>query len=202
LSRNRQSSPELRTSTGRRSLLAGLLLVAVSGSMGCWEQMSDEWFPQMKRQRATQAFEVVTHRDQLQGFSPPEGTVPMGWGAVPNLLAMDEAQRNAVPNPAAPNLASLKRGEQLFDRYCTTCHGPEGLGNGPLAGPPFGSNGPFGMVLPIGGPQSMAKVFSDGHIYATISLGRGRMPAYARITPQDRWNVINFVRDLNGQGGR
>jgi mono/diheme cytochrome c family protein len=170
--------------------------------MGCWEQMSDEWFPQMKRQRATQAFEVVTYRDQLQGFSPPEGTVPMGWGAVPNLLAMDEAQRNAVPNPAAPNLASLKRGEQLFDRYCTTCHGPEGLGNGPLAGPPFGSNGPFGMVLPIGGPQSMAKVFSDGHIYATISLGRGRMPAYARITPQDRWNVINFVRDLNGQGGR
>ncbi|MBW2418853.1 MAG: cytochrome c [Deltaproteobacteria bacterium] len=200
MSRSRTSSR--RTQRGGRTLLAGLLLVAVSASTGCWEQMSYQWFPQMKRQRATQAFEVVTHRDQLQGFAPPEGTVPLTWGAVPNLLAMDEAQRNAVPNPVSANLASLKRGEVLFHRYCVTCHGPEGHGDGPLAGPPFGSNGPLGMVLPIGGPQSMAKVFSDGHLYATISLGRGRMPAYARITPEDRWNIINFVRDLNGQGGR
>jgi mono/diheme cytochrome c family protein len=202
LSRNRESSPSLRASRAGRDLLAGLLLLALSASMGCWEQMSYEWFPQMKRQRATQAFELVTHQNQGQGFSPPEGTVPLTWGAVPNLLAMDEAERNAVSNPVPANLASLKRGEVLFDRYCTTCHGPEGHGNGPLAGPPFGSNGPFGMVLPIGGPQSMAKVFSDGHIYSTISLGRGRMPNYQRITPEDRWNIVNFVRDLNGQGGR
>ena len=115
MSNLRMPSAGPRMSLGSRNLLAGLLLLAVSASMGCWEQMSAEWFPQMKRQRATQAFEVVTYKDQLQGFSPPEGTVPMGWGAVPNLLNMDEVQRNAVPNPVTPNLASLKRGEQLFE---------------------------------------------------------------------------------------
>ena len=50
--------------------------------------------------------------------------------------------------------------------------------------------------------MSVAKVFSDGHIYTTISLGRGRMPNYKRITPDDRWNVVNYLREMNGQGAR
>ena len=54
------------------------------------------------------------------------------------------------------------------------------------------------MVLPIGGPSSLSKALTDGHIYTTISLGRGRMPNYARIEPQDRWNVVNYLRELNG----
>ena len=58
------------------------------------------------------------------------------------------------------------------------------------------------MVLPVGGPTSMAKIFSDGHIYTTISTGRGRMPNYKRIPPRERWDLVNFLRDLNGQGGR
>ena len=56
--------------------------------------------------------------------------------------------------------------------------------------------------MPIGGPSSIAKVFSDGHIYTTITIGRGRMPSYKRIAPSDRWDLINYIRDLNGQGGR
>jgi mono/diheme cytochrome c family protein len=176
---------------------------ALSMSFGCWEQVDGgKWFPQMKRQITVQAFEENSFAGQTQGFSPPEGTVPVGWGGVPDLASMALADQDKIENLKPANLASLKRGEVLFDRYCQTCHGPEGLGNGPLAGPPFGSNGPFGMVLPIGGPSSMAKLFSDGHIYSTISLGRGRMPNYNRIPPTERWDLVNFIRDLNGQGGR
>ena len=35
------------------------LLLAVAGLPGCWEQVSVEWFPQMKRQLAVQAFETL-----------------------------------------------------------------------------------------------------------------------------------------------
>jgi hypothetical protein len=28
------------------------------------------------------------------------------------------------------------------------------------------------------------------------------MPNYKRITPMQRWDLINYIRDLNGQGGR
>jgi mono/diheme cytochrome c family protein len=54
----------------------------------------------------------------------------------------------------------------------------------------------------VGGPQSVAKVFTDGHIYTTITMGRGRMPSYRRIAHEDRWDIVNYLRDLNGQGGR
>jgi len=172
-------------------------------SFGCWEQVDGgKWFPQMKRQITVQAFEENTYVGQAQGFSPPEGTVPIGWGAVPDLASLTIPEQDALVNPVSSSLQSLKRGEVLFHRYCATCHGPEGLGNGPLAGPPFGTDGPFGMVLPVGGPSSMAKLFSDGHIYTTISIGRGRMPNYKRIPPSERWDLVNFLRDLNGQGGR
>ena len=181
----------------RRSLGIVLALVALS-SVGCWEQMDGgKWFPQMKRQLAVQAFEEVLHRGQMQGFTPPEGTVPVSYAGVVDLRALDMAGQDAVQNPVAPTLASLERGRDLYDRTCTTCHGSEGKGDGPVAGPPFGT-GPFGLVLPIGGPSSLARVLTDGHIYATISLGRGRMPNYSRMSPEDRWNVVNYVRELNG----
>jgi hypothetical protein len=188
----------------RRLAVVGLLAMATS--FGCWEQMDGgEWFPQMKRQQAVQAFEQVTHRDQMQGFVPPDGTVPVGGSAFPDLVAMSLEQQDAIANPVAPSLASLKNGEVLFNRYCVTCHGAEGLGDGPVAAAsPFAPNasGPFPLVLPIAGPMSMSKVFSDGHIYTTMSLGRGRMPNYNRIPAMERWDVLNFIRELNGQGVR
>jgi mono/diheme cytochrome c family protein len=154
----------------------------------------------MKRQLAVQAFELNPYVPDGQGLTPPEGTVAVG-NPYPDLTAMSIEEQEALQNPVAPNLASLKRGEEVYNQTCVTCHGADGGGNGPVAGPPFGQ-GPFGMVLPIGGQMSVARGLSDGHIYTTITLGRNRMPSYRRLLPEDRWNVINYVRDLNGQGGR
>jgi hypothetical protein len=28
------------------------------------------------------------------------------------------------------------------------------------------------------------------------------MPSYRRILPEHRWDIVNYIRDLNGQGGR
>lgn len=179
-----------------RLAIASALLAA--SSVGCWEQIDGgKWFPQMKRQAAVQAFERVEHQGQLQGFVPPDGTVPVGTAGVADPASMPLAEQEAIANPVRPSLASLARGKEIYLRTCATCHGPEGAGNGPVAGPPFGT-GPLGLVLPIGGATSVAKGLTDGHIYTTISLGRGRMPNYRRIAPEDRWNVVNYVRELNG----
>jgi mono/diheme cytochrome c family protein len=110
-------------------------------------------------------------------------------------------EQEQLPNPVPASLRSLKNGEVLFNRYCVACHGPNGHGDGTVAGPPFGT-GPFGLVLPVGGPASVVKAFSDGHIYSTITLGRGRMPSYRRIPADERWDLVNYIREINGQGGR
>lgn len=188
-------------------VISGLLLAAISGSLGCWEQVSMDWFPQMKRQIAIQPFELNTLVGNGQGLLPPDGTVPVGNPHV-DLAGLGMIGQEYLANPVPMSLASLKNGEVLYKRYCLVCHGPQGRGDGPLAGAPFGSGGPlgsggpFGMVLPIAGPMGIARALSDGHIYTTISLGRVRMPGYQRIPPPERWDLVNYVRDMIAHGGR
>ncbi len=178
------------------------LLMALVGFPGCWEQASVEWWPQMKWQPSVQAFELNQYREDGALFSPPEGTVPVDWGDVVDLAALSLAEQEVLVNPRPATLVSLKNGEKLFNVNCTACHGPTGGGDGPIAAP----NGPIAGVLPIGPGSplgfSLAPGLTDGHIYSTISLGRARMPNYRRISPDGRWDVVNYIRDLNGQGGR
>jgi hypothetical protein len=49
--------------------------------------------------------------------------------------------------------------------------------------------------------MSVARGLTDGHIYTTMSLGRGRMPNFNRIPARQRWDVVNYLRELNGQRG-
>jgi hypothetical protein len=43
---------------------------------------------------------------------------------------------------------------------------------------------------------------SDGYIYGMMRNGRGLMPNYNRIEEMDRWDVVNYVRGLQGTIGR
>ena len=182
-------------SAGRRAVMG--LCVAFAAS-GCWEQWSDTWWPQMKWQKAVQAFEDTGVPGHPQGFSPPEGTLPVGYPVSPSALSTPEQE--ALQNPTPPSLVSLENGRAQYEIFCVPCHGLTGGGDGKVAGPPFGK-GPFVGVLPIGGPMSIARGLTDGHIYTTVSIGRGRMPSYGRIPPDDRWDIVNYVRYLNGQTG-
>ena len=71
----------LRSAASRKPLVAALLMALV-GLPGCWEQVSVEWFPQMKWQPAVQAYELNPFQDRISLFAPPDGTVPVGWGDI------------------------------------------------------------------------------------------------------------------------
>jgi len=176
-----------------------LTVVACSLQFGCWEQWSDTWFPQMKRQKAIQAFELVTFEGQIEGFMPPEGSVPVN-PPPPWISNTDDAASDVLQNPRPMSLSSLENGRLLYHRYCSTCHGPDGAGDGPVS-MTGDLQGPLGGVLPLAGAASIARVRSDGHIYTTIRAGRRRMPGYQRIPSDDRWDIVNYLRYLNGQKG-
>jgi mono/diheme cytochrome c family protein len=180
-----------------RSFFVGTALL-LTMSVGCWEQWSDTWFPQMKRQKAVQAFEEVGLGGRVEGLTPPEGTVPVATATPPAMDPNDAAAQDALQNPRPATLVSLENGRTQFNRYCATCHGEKGLGDGPVS-MMSKQRGPFGGVLAIGGPASIAKMRSDGHIYSTIRYGRRRMPSYHRIDSDDRWDIVNYIRYLNGQ---
>ena len=46
------------------------------------------------------------------------------------------------------------------------------------------------------GPATKGR--TDGYIYGMIRNGRGLMPNYVRIEDDDRWDVVNYVRALQG----
>ncbi len=181
-----------------RSLFV-LIALSLTAMVGCWEQWSNDWFPQMKWQKAVQAYEEVTHANQKQGFTPPEGTVPIDGGEAPVSNIIDAAS-DVLVNPRIANLDSIQNGRVQFQRYCSTCHGMQGLGDGPVS--VTGEvNGPLAGVLAIAGPTSIARIRSDGHIYTTIRYGRRRMPNYGRIQSDDRWDIVNYLRYLENPNG-
>jgi mono/diheme cytochrome c family protein len=182
-----------------RGFFVGTALL-LTFTVGCWEQWSDTWFPQMKRQKAVQAFEDVGFEGRTEAFTPPEGTVPTSSTEPPAMSPVDDASHDTLTNPRPMSLASLENGRTQFMRYCSTCHGANGMGDGPVS-MMSKQRGPFGGVLAINGPASIAKIRSDGHIYSTIRYGRRRMPAYQRIPSDDRWDIVNFIRYQNGQKG-
>jgi mono/diheme cytochrome c family protein len=98
-------------------------------------------------------------------------------------------------NPYPMTAEVLEAGRILYDRYCSVCHGPTGLGDGPILGPgrfPFANN----LTLPITVQRT------DGYLYAITRVGRSLMPPYGdRINHDERWWVVNYVRYLQQQAG-
>jgi mono/diheme cytochrome c family protein len=176
--------------------LFAMVLLLTTGSIGCWEQWSEEWWPQMKWQKAVQAYERVQYRDQVAPFSPPDGAVPID-GEDPVLPQYDPGA-DALVNPFAPgDFKSMAIGQQSYQTYCETCHGPKGMGDGPVSMASSAElKGPFAGVFPL--VTAMGR--SDGYIYNLIRGGGQRMPSYQRIPPEERWHLVNYVRYLQRGG--
>lgn len=188
----------------RSKLAHGLLCCTfvLATTTGCWEQWSEDWFPQMKWQKAVQAFEATNLASAPSGLSPAPGTIPI-TGKDPEIGRMDVAAAGALVNPRDPSdYRSLENGRVQYETFCAACHGKTGHGDGPvsLTGD---IKGPFAGVFPLVG---LVSARSDGYIYNVIRIGNGgfpglRMPSYRRIPPQDRWDIVNYVRVLDSKGG-
>src|SRR5437763_14682196 len=96
----------------------------------------------------------------------------------------------AIPNPTPVSAASLENGRKYFTINCAVCHGLTGQGDGPAV--------KYGMAG-INLTQAMTQGRTDGYIFGMIRNGRGLMPTYNRIEEMDRWDVVNYVRALQGK---
>lgn len=113
------------------------------------------------------------HRDTNQKWSAPAG----------------EARKE---NPIAADEASLAAGSKLYVKRCASCHGKSGNGDGPDA-VDLG-------IHPAKLSDPALKEESDGALYWKITVGKKPMPDYGRrLSPADRWNVINYLRTLSNR---
>jgi len=121
-------------------------------------------------------------------YQSPVLTAPAGSVPVTGREAVSPASE--PKNPQAANPASVERGRVLFTINCAMCHGQASA-----------ERGPIGKKLKPPAPaleQSLLRHRSDAHIYRAISLGFGRMPPFKdKLTQQERWDVIDFLRTRN-----
>jgi len=124
--------------------------------------------------------------------SSPNGDIP-----APYLNSQLDSVAPTLRNPFAGTARNdvLVRGELVYTRNCTVCHGATGAGDGPVVG-----GGKFPFAPPVNGGTAVGR--SDGYIYAVVEAGRGLMPPYGeRITHMDRWAVVEYVRALQRRAG-
>lgn len=93
--------------------------------------------------------------------------------------------------PIVPDRQSLARGEELYARQCALCHGRAGHGDGPAA---------KGLATPPANFLDLehSGIYGPGEKYWIIGNGSGEtgMPAFPQIDLIDRWNLVNYIYDL------
>ncbi len=112
-------------------------------------------------------------------------TPPPGWRPSPIPPTPDWEQLL----PQGP--LDLEQGAQLYAQRCATCHGPQALGEGELAGqlsvPPTA----------LGDPQvQWAAVPLEWFKVVTLGRLERQMPPFASLTPEQRWNILGYLLTL------
>src|SRR5690606_2674769 len=87
---------------------------------------------------------------------------------------------------------SIANGHRLYQVNCAVCHGDAGDGRGKLA-----EVSGIAFVPAINGAPTQAR--SDGYLWGMMRNGRGLMANFNRIPERERWDVVNYVRGLQGR---
>jgi mono/diheme cytochrome c family protein len=189
----------LITTRGHRLALVGLLGVSLSGCTD-WAGYDLDYFwnalPVLSTMRRSITYDPYELPRLPAANSVPFST-PNGDTPAPFAQAQLDSAAATLTNPFAgrTDAALLARGQLMYHNQCFACHGPQGAGNGPVVG-----GGKFPFAPAINGAATAGR--SDGYIYGVMTVGRGLMPPYGeKITHQDRWAVVAYVRQLQAQGG-
>ena len=154
------------------------------------------WFTDFKEQPKFDPWESTSDTIPMRGN--PQYSVSVYGSAAPGYAVSRQRlpgtidSMSAIANPVPADARSLDNGHKYYAINCAVCHGDLGHGDGPAT--------KYGMPgLNIAGPGAAAIGYTDGYIWGMIRNGRGMMPTYNRIEEMDRWDVVNYIRGLQGR---
>jgi mono/diheme cytochrome c family protein len=166
-----------------RKTIAGSATMAVLVLAGCRQDMHNQ--PKFVPQRGTTFFadgrsvrpqvENTVGRDQLHADAYFYTGIEGG------------KEGDGLPIPLTT--ATMERGQERYNIYCTPCHSRVGNGVGMIVQRGYRPAGNFHTDRLRNAPL--------GHFFAVMTNGYGAMPDYsAQLTPEDRWAVAAYIRAL------
>ena len=117
------------------------------------------------------------------------------WMSVPASAVEQPDLTPPTQNPIPFTMHSISKGKQLYIRYCTLCHGPDGKGDTQMR--EFLKTHPANFT-----DEHWVYGDSDAQLFDVIKNGRVErdMEAFSKKLSDERiWHVINYLRLLNGQ---
>ncbi|MCM2302271.1 MAG: c-type cytochrome [Flavobacteriaceae bacterium] len=98
------------------------------------------------------------------------------------------AKDKAIKSPVKVSDDNLEEAKLLYSKHCKACHGAKGLGDGPKAKSVKGDLGDFS--------SSAFQTQTDGELFYKIKNGRADMPNFKKITDEEIWLTVLYVRGL------
>ena len=153
------------------------------------------WFTDFKEQPKIDPWESPA--DSIAARGNPQMSVSVFGSAVPAYavsympLPGTVDSMSGLQNPVPADARSLHNGRMYYQINCAVCHGEAGKGDGPILATK--------AIFPPPVVGASAEGRSDGYIWGIIRNGRGAMPSYNRIEELDRWDVVNYIRGLQGR---
>ena len=149
-----------------------------------------QYFPDMYE---SLAYETYAESD---GFSngivaqiPPDGTIARGWESYDYPDSNDgyEMAKKDLLSPIESNDYNLSQGKELYEIYCSVCHGDKGDGMGILA-----QREKF-----LGIPAYIDRDITPGSIYHILMYGINAMGSHAgQVNEEERWQIAQYVMKL------
>lgn len=152
-------------------------------TVGTWQKFSSD----------SAAGDTIPFRGNPQGSVPVTGLAVASWQVSYTAMPATIDSLSGVANPVAADARSLENGRKLYQINCAVCHGDLGDGNGAMKA----LNPAYGFAPSIIGPATVAR--TDGYLFGMLRNGRGLMPPQNRIPEEMRWDVVNYLRGLQGQ---
>ena len=152
-----------------------------------------QYFDDMVTSPAYESYTMNPNFEDGKTMQPlVEGTVPRGFMKYP-YEKTDEDRITAgltLENPLEATSENLERGKNVYEIYCSSCHGETGDGQGNL----YTSN-KF-QYPPANLLSDKVITIPDGEIYHVISVGWGIMAEHgSQIQPDDRWKAVMYIRN-------
>ena len=156
------------------------------------------YMPDMYYSEASEAYTAnPVFSDSLTMQMPVKGTIARGhYPAYPYKPKSADDQKRAgleLVNPVPVSPESIAEGKELYTIFCINCHGILGDGKGYLFTSKRFPAQPTSLI------GDLVKNKPDGELYHVITLGSlsGLMGAHgSQIAPENRWKIINYVREL------
>jgi len=175
--------------------IVGLIIIS-----SCNHNRNNPGYAYMPDMYYSEAYDAYTanpvFKDSLTMQTPVEGTIPRGHMPYPYKAKSYPDQIKAgveMVNPVVVNKESLEAGKIQYEIFCMNCHGMSGEGDGHLY-----TSKKF-PVKPTSLVEQYVQSKPDGEIFHIITTGSlsGLMgPHGFMITPENRWKVIHYVREL------